>query len=191
MAYLKKALHQAHSLAQTVINRGDTVIDATMGNGYDTLFLAQLVGEEGRVYAFDIQELALQRTRERLEQAGLSNRCQLILDGHQNMDNHVGEPVKLVMFNLGYLPKGDHSIGTRYETTREAIEKALRLISDDGLVIVVVYYGGDSGFEERDQLLLFLKALDGRKYSVMKTEFINQLNCPPLLIAIEKNIMDN
>jgi cyclopropane fatty-acyl-phospholipid synthase-like methyltransferase len=190
MAHLKKALYQAHALAQSVVKAGDAVIDATMGNGYDTLFLAQLVGENGRVYAFDIQELALQRTHQRLQEAGCLDRCRLILEGHQHMDKHVEEPVKLVMFNLGYLPKGDHSIGTRYETTRQAVEKALGLIADDGLVILVVYYGGDSGFEERDQILAYLNGLDARKYSVMKTEFINQINCPPLLIAIEKNLPD-
>lgn len=190
MAYLKKSLHQAHSLAESAVRQGDTVIDATMGNGYDTLFLAGLVGEEGKVYAFDIQALALDRTRQRLEQSGCLGWCRLILDGHQHMDKYVQGPVKLVIFNLGYLPKGDHSIGTRFETTREALEKSLDLISDDGLILIVVYYGGDSGFEEKEQLLTFLQSLDGKKYSVMKTDFINQINCPPLLIAIEKNLPD-
>ncbi len=190
MAYLKKSLHQAHSLAQAAVRQGDTVIDATMGNGYDTLFLAGLVGEEGKVYAFDIQALALDRTRQRLEQSDCLGWCRLILDGHQHMDKYVQGPVKLVIFNLGYLPKGDHSIGTRFETTREALEKSLDLISDDGLILIVVYYGGDSGFEEKEQLLTFLQSLDGKKYSVMKTDFINQINCPPLLIAIEKNLPD-
>ena len=104
------------------------------------------------------------------------------------MDAYIHEPVKLVIFNLGYLPKGDHAIGTRYETTRRAIEKSLALISDDGLILIVIYYGGDSGFEEKDALLSFLNTLDCRRYTVMRTEFMNQINCPPILIAIEKNI---
>lgn len=188
MSYIKKSLHQAHDFARLAVKEGDTVVDATMGNGYDTEFLAGLVGEKGRVYAFDIQPAALERTRERLEKAHALNQCTLILDGHQNMDLYVQEPVKLVIYNLGYLPKGDHTIGTRYETTREAIEKSLSLISDDGIVLVVIYYGGDSGFGEKDALLPFLTSIDCRKFTVMRTEFINQINCPPILIAIEKNV---
>lgn len=187
MAVLHKALIQAHQYAETVVRPGDRVVDATMGNGNDTLFLARLTGPGGKVYAFDIQEAALERTRERLEAHAVSGWCELIPDGHEHMDRHVAEPVRLVMFNLGYLPGGDHTIGTRAETTIEAIEKSLSLISDDGLVVLVIYYGGDSGFQERDALLEYLAGLDGRRFSVMKTEFINQMNCPPILICIEKN----
>lgn len=188
MAHLKKALIQAHSFAEAIIAEGDRVVDATMGNGNDTLFLARLVGPGGRVYAFDIQQAAFDRTRQRLEEAGVLDRCNLVLDGHQHMDQYVEGPVKLVIFNLGYLPSGDHAIGTRAPTTIQAVEKSLSLISDDGLVLVVIYHGGDSGFEERDAFLEFLKGLDCRTYTVMKTEFINQINCPPILIAIEKNL---
>ncbi|MCX7772977.1 MAG: methyltransferase domain-containing protein [Clostridia bacterium] len=190
MAYLKKALLQAHELAEKIVRPGDAVIDATMGNGHDTLFMADLVGEAGRVYAFDIQESAVAKTRERIEKAGFTSRCHLIHDGHQNMDLYVKEPVKLIIYNLGYLPGGDHNIGTRAETTIAAVEKSLSLISNDGLVIIVIYHGGDSGFEERDALLSYLISLDCKKYSVMKTDFINQINCPPILIAIEKNLKD-
>lgn len=188
MGILQKALIQAHQYAEAVVAPGDTVIDATMGNGNDTLFLARLTGPEGKVYAFDIQEAAVGRTRERLEAHGVSGWCELILDGHEHMDRHVAEPVKLVMFNLGYLPGGDHGINTRAETTIEAVEKSLSLIRDDGLIIIVIYYGGETGFEERDALLDYLAKLDVRRFSVMKTEFINQINCPPILICIEKNV---
>lgn len=187
MAYLKKSLLQAHELAEKAVKEGDAVVDATMGNGFDTLFLAGLVGEKGKVYAFDIQKDALEITRDRLEKAGCLEQCTLILDGHENFDRYIKEPVKLFIYNLGYLPKGDHTIGTKYETTRQSVLKALDLISDDGLILIVIYYGGDSGFEERDSLLSFLNTLDCKKYVVMKTDFINLINCPPILIAIEKN----
>jgi SAM-dependent methyltransferase len=188
MAILEKALIQAHEYAREITREGDTVVDATMGNGNDTLFLARLVGPTGKVYAFDIQSAAIDRTREKLEREGLCDRCELICDGHENLDSYVKTPVRLVMFNLGYLPGGSHSIGTRAETTIEAIEKSLSILRDDGLVIIVVYYGGDSGFEERDALLEYLGRMDCRRYSVMKAEFINQINCPPFLICIEKNL---
>jgi len=188
MAVLHKALIQAHQYAEAVVKPGDMVIDATMGNGNDTLFLARLTGSTGKVYAFDIQEEAVKRTRERIESQAVLGWCKLIHEGHEHMDRYVSEPVKLVMFNLGYLPGGDHRINTRADTTIAAVEKSLALLRDDGLVIIVIYYGGDTGFEERDALLDYLSGLDPRRFSVMKTEFINQINCPPILVCIEKNV---
>lgn len=187
MTYLKKALLQAHELCENLVHEGDTVIDATMGNGNDTLFLARLVGPTGKVHAFDIQRLALERTREKLTHENVMEQCELIQDGHEHLDQYVKEPVKLVIFNLGYLPKGDHTIGTRAETTIAAVEKSLEILRNDGMIIIIIYYGGDSGFEERDTILDYLSRMDCRKYSVMKTEFINQINCPPIFIGIEKN----
>ena len=92
------------------------------------------------------------------------------------------------MFNLGYLPGGDHSIGTRAQTTIVAVQKSLDMLVKNGLVIIVIYHGGDTGFEERDQLLGWLNKLDSKKYKVMKTEFINLVNHPPILACIEKVI---
>lgn len=169
-----------------VVKNGDTVIDATAGNGGDTLFLAGLVGESGRVYSFDIQEKALQNTAKKVHENGFDDRVVLIRDGHQNMDSYVKEKVKAVMFNLGYLPGGDHSIGTRGETTVEAVKKAMELIDLYGVVSIVVYYGGDSGFDEKEHVMEFFKTIDCRKFVVMQTEFINQVNCPPIFVCIEK-----
>lgn len=187
MPILKKALEQAHEYAKMVIKEGDTVIDATMGNGNDTLFLSKLVGDAGKVIAFDIQKVALERTQLKLAAEGAALNYELVLDGHQNMDRYVSDPVKLVIYNLGYLPKGDHSIGTRAETTIEAVQKSMRLLHQEGLIIIVIYHGGDSGFEERDALLAYLKTIDCKSYSVMRSDFINQVNCPPILIVIEYN----
>ena len=90
------------------------------------------------------------------------------------------------MFNLGYLPGGDHSIGTKGETTITAIKKCLDLLVVNGVVIIVVYYGGDSGFDEKNMVLDYITTIDNKKYTVMKTEFVNQINCPPILVCIEK-----
>ena len=186
MQIIKNSLGQSHEMVKQVVVPGDTVIDATAGNGNDTLFLAQLVGDGGKVYSFDIQEPALEKTRHRLELHKVSAQVELIQDGHQNMDKHVTGSVKAVMFNLGYLPGGDHTIGTRAETTIEAVRKAMELICVNGLVSIVVYYGGDSGFEEKEAVMQFLETIDCRKFVVMKTEFVNQVNCPPIFICIEK-----
>ena len=186
MEVIKNSLAQSHDLIRSIVVEGDTVIDATAGNGNDTAFLAALVGEKGRVFSFDIQEKALSKTRDRLEKLSLAHRVTLIQDGHQKMDFYVKEKVKAVMFNLGYLPGGDHSIGTKAETTIEAINKSMELIQVNGIVSIVVYYGGDSGFDEKNALMEYIKTIDCKRFTVMKTEFINQVNCPPILVCIEK-----
>ena len=180
------ALGITHRYMKQVINPGDHVVDATAGNGHDTLFLAQIVGESGHVTAFDIQQSALENTKKRLEQAGVDGSVTLILDGHQNMKKYVEGPVKAVTFNFGYLPGGDHSICTHGDTSIAAISAALDLISEDGMVLLGIYYGGDSGFEEKDALMVFLKTLDPHEYSVLCHDFINYPNCPPLAVRIIK-----
>jgi tRNA G37 N-methylase Trm5 len=183
---LKNSLAISHDLVSKIVKEGDTVVDATMGNGSDTLFLAGLVGEAGKVYSFDIQQCAVEATRRRLDASAISGRVELIHDGHQNLDRYVTYGIKAVMFNLGYLPKGDHKIGTRAETTIEAIKKSLELLFIEGIVMIVIYYGGDSGFEEKDAVLGYLKTIDCKKYSVLMHDFINQVNCPPIAVCIEK-----
>lgn len=186
MEVLKNSLGQSQDIIRSIVKEGDIVIDATAGNGHDTALLAQLVGDEGKVYSFDIQDKALNSTRERLEKLGLEGRVSLIKDGHQNMDLYVKDRVKAVMFNLGYLPGGDHNIGTKGETTIQAVNKAMELLVLNGVVSIVVYYGGDSGFEEKEFVMEYIRGIDCRKYKVMKTEFVNQINCPPIFICIEK-----
>jgi predicted methyltransferase len=184
---IKNSLGQSHDLVSRLVKEGDVVVDATAGNGNDTVFLAELVGETGKVYSFDIQQQAIDSTHAKLVQRGLLDRVELILDGHQNMDKYIiNTKVKAVMFNLGYLPKGDHNIGTRGDTTIEAVEKAMKFIHVNGIVSIVVYYGGDSGFEEKDVIMDYINHIDCKQYTVMKTEFVNQVNCPPILICIEK-----
>jgi predicted methyltransferase len=185
---LTNSLNISHELVSKVVQHGDIVVDATMGNGNDTLFLAKLVGDEGRVYAFDVQQLALDNTRKRMVDAGLLDRTELILDGHQNIGKYVPKGIKAVMFNLGYLPKGDHNIGTKAETTIAAIEKSMELLCKAGIVMLVIYYGGDSGFDEKDAVMEYFKSLDCKKYTVLVHNFINQVNCPPIAVCIEKMI---
>ena len=162
------------------------MVDATCGNGNDTVFLAGLVGEEGNVYSFDIQDMAIQNTERKLMELHLAERVTVIKDGHQNMDIHIKDRVKAVMFNLGYLPKGDHSLGTRHDTTIIAVKKAMELLNVGGIITLVIYYGGDSGFDEKEKVLEFLKTIEQKNFIVMRTDFINQLNCPPVLVCIEK-----
>lgn len=198
-----------HFIAEQV-KEGDICIDATMGNGNDTEFLCGLVGESGKVYAFDIQEQAVEATRKRLSEAGFLERAELFCASHAEMDvvvngcgdgcseqravsrgkRHVAKScvgdVSCIVFNFGYLPGGDHHVATNAETSIAAIEKGLCLLKKQGVMSLCIYSGGDSGFEERDALLPYLKTLDPKKYLVIVSEYYNRPNNPPIPVMIVK-----
>ena len=163
-------------------------VDATAGTGRDTLFLCRISPEEGRILAMDIQEEALTQARNRITEAGYKDKVRFICDGHQNMDRYLPDfpGVDLIMFNLGYLPGGDHSIATALPTTLEAVRKGLSLLRDGGLMTLMIYSGGDSGYEERDGLLPYLQSLDYCRYTVILESFYNKPNTPPLPVYILK-----
>lgn len=184
--YDQNALKLCHRYWDENLTPGMTCVDATAGRGRDTLMLCQIVGESGQVYAFDIQEDAIESTRTRLIENGVSDRARLILDSHGNMEKYV-QSADAVVFNLGYLPGGDHAVGTHAAESIRALEAALRIIRDTGFVTVCLYYGGDSGFEEHDSMMRWLAGLDHKRYTVMVQQFYNRPNCPPIFIVIEKN----
>lgn len=183
---LKNAVMMSHEMLNEVVEEGDVVVDATCGKGYDTVFLSKLVGNRGKVYSFDIQEIAIDIAKKNVADNACCDNIKFIIDGHENVDVYVDEEPRAVIFNLGYLPTGDHSIATRGNTTVVAVEKALKLVCKNGVVIVVVYSGGDTGFEEKNLVLGFTSKLNSREYNVMRVDFINQVNNPPLLLCIEK-----
>ena len=121
---LKNAVELSHFYLKQFVRDGSFVVDTTCGNGGDTIFLAELVGKNGLVFGFDIQKDAINNTKTRLENTELSDRVQLFLDGHEHMEEYLSNRmVDAFVFNLGYLPKGNHSIMTTPETTIVAIEK--------------------------------------------------------------------
>lgn len=183
---VRNALHLSHEYARAVVRPGDRVVDATCGNGGDTVFLAELVGPEGLVEGFDIQAEAIRKTRDRLEQAGLAERCHLHLASHDRMADFVDPGVSCVLFNLGYLPGGDHAVGTRPATTLPAIARALELVRIGGAVLICLYYGGDSGFDEHAAVLDYIRSIPVRDFAVQKIELANAANCPPIFICCEK-----
>lgn len=176
-----------HDILKESIQPGDICIDATAGRGNDTLFLRRLVGERGSVYAFDIQKEALESTRQLLQNHSCSSSCKLILDSHEHMDQCVKkETVSAIVFNFGYLPGGDHSLQTKPDTSIAAILSGLSLLKKGGVMSLCIYNGKDSGFEERDALLAFLKDLNYRTYLVMVTSYYNRPNHPPIPVFIKK-----
>lgn len=182
---LHRILPFARQLFSETVNAGETVVDATTGNGNDTLFLAELVSETGHVLAFDIQQAALDSTAERL--GDLSDRVSLILDSHANVEKYVNGQIGCAVFNLGYLPHSeDLSIVTKADSTIKAIDTMLGLLKKGGIIAVSVYDGHEGGSEERDALLAYVKNLHQADVHVIRYEMINQRNNPPFLIAMEK-----
>ncbi|OJG47186.1 rRNA methylase [Enterococcus hermanniensis] len=157
-----------------------------MGNGNDTLFLTELVGKNGQVYAFDIQEQALKNTQARLTAA--HQQAMLFLAGHETIDNNIpiDQPIKAAIFNLGYLPKSDKQIITLPETTKQAMSAILKRLTIGGRMIVVIYYGHLGGETEKNEVLDFCQALPQETYNVLSYQFINQKNNPPILLCVEK-----
>lgn len=188
MLWEDNSLALAHRFIENYVCPGDFVIDATAGRGRDTAFLCELVGEEGHVLAFDIQEEAIESTRERLAEEGLLTRATLVLDSHANMEGYVkGKKVSAVVFNFGWLPGGDHKIQTRSQSSVEAVGKALTLVKSFGVVSLCIYYGGESGYEEKEALLAYLKTIDPGRYTVLLLEFANRRGCPPIVAHIQRN----
>lgn len=185
---LKTALHYSRQLLQEVLQPGDIAVDATMGNGHDTLFMAECVGKTGFVYAFDIQAQAIESTKARLTDTPFEQRVQLIFDGHQNLALYLPKEtmIKAAIFNLGYLPKSDKSIITLPNTTKKALDALLERLAPKGRIVIVAYYGHEGGAEELLTVRNYCEQLPQELYNVLNYQFINQKNQPPILFCIEK-----
>lgn len=180
------ALKLVHNVLAEHIKCGEYCIDATAGRGYDTAFLCRLVGENGKVIAFDIQQDAIKSTRDLLDREMLS--ADLHLESHENMGKYAEEgTVSAIVFNLGYLPNGNHNIFTHFVSTQKAIIAGLKLLKPNGLMCISIYHGGATGYEERDSLLKWLKVLDPKYYQVLVVNFYNWMNDPPIPVFIRKN----
>ena len=187
MSYeLKSARYLAREVILRTVQPGDTVVDATMGNGHDTLMLCEAAGPSGRVYAFDVQAQAVAETEKRLREKGMSGRAVLIHAGHEHMAEYVQEPVRAVMFNLGWLPGGDHAVTTRWETTRQAVECALDLLLPAGVLVICVYPGHAEGAREGRELNTFLSGLSNRRFNVLHQRFLNAAEGAPECFVIQK-----
>ncbi|ABI56864.1 tRNA (mnm(5)s(2)U34)-methyltransferase [Alkalilimnicola ehrlichii MLHE-1] len=146
----------AHARLAARLRAGDRAVDATAGNGHDTVFLADQVGASGHVWAFDIQPTALAATRQRLRARGLASRATLVAAGHETLAEHLPPQVQgglaAVMFNLGYLPGGDRALVTRPETTRAALSAAWRALAPGGVISLMIYRGHPGGEQEYQAL---------------------------------------
>lgn len=169
----------------THIKEGDTVVDFTMGNGHDTLWLSKRVGESGKVYAFDIQEAALTSTRGLLEKEGAPNNYELICASHHRVEEFVEGPISAGMFNLGYLPGSDKTITTLHETTLLAIDAAVRLLAPGGGLLIAVYPGHAEGALEGQLITEKFAAYDRKQICVSQLKIVNSPTSP-FFFLVEK-----
>ncbi len=183
---LKSARFLARDVLQRAVQSGDSVADATMGNGHDTLFLAEQVGPEGRVYAFDIQESAVESTRKLLEERHLSDRVSLFCRSHEDLAEAVPPGLSAVVFNLGWLPGGDHRVTTRCASTEKAVLGALSLLKPGGVLTVCAYPGHEEGSRELEMLTGLLSVLPNREYNVLRQRFLNAGPGAPECFVVQK-----
>lgn len=186
MAYVKinNVLEIVASLMEKYIKKNNIVVDCTLGNGNDSLKLLELLDNTGFLYGFDIQKKAIENTNDLLKDY---NNFKLINDSHEYIDKYINEKVDFIVYNLGYLPGGDKNITTVSDSTLVSIKKSMELLKENGTILIVTYPGHNAGKEENDKIYDMLINIDQRQFNVLKHEFINQKNNPPILYELEKN----
>jgi hypothetical protein len=187
---LPPAVEWVRIAIQGRIKAGDWVMDATAGNGHDTLFLSSLVGTGGRIFAFDIQPEAIEATRRLLDQNKVeASTYSLLLESHARA-REVLPPAALgriacVMFNLGFLPGGDKQLTTKAHSTIEGLCAATELLARGGMLCVVAYPGHESGKDEAEQVERWMSALSPSHFEVQNVRAVNRLKpAPELWLAL-------
>ena len=186
MDFNKRVIDISHELIKECICEGSIVVDATIGNGNDTLYLANLVGETGKVYGFDIQKQAIDTTYNKLLENHMNKRVTIIHDSHCQIDKYISEKIDCAIYNLGYLPSGDKSIITKGETTVKSLHSVINKLNIKGKIVIVSYYGHEGGKDEKNILEEYLKKIDYKEVTVCRMDYINKPNCPPVFYCIEK-----
>lgn len=181
---------EAHGLVKHQIRPGAIAVDATVGNGHDTLFLVEQIGTTGRLFGFDIQQSALDITRARLEQAKLSEGVTLFQANHAVMTEKIPvqyqSKIDAIMFNLGYLPGGDKSVITLADSTLTALNSAGQILSPGGIITILAYPGHDGGGIETAQVRLWCEQLNGEQFAVQILTPMKDNISAPVLFAIYK-----
>lgn len=186
---IRQTTEFAMHIVRAYVEPGDTVVDATCGNGRDTLALASM--GPARLYAFDMQEAAVRATTALLEANGYTKGIRegnIIVKqlAHEEMAGFVAAPIKAIVFNLGYLPGGDKTITTRAETTLSAVQGAMELLQPDGLICITMYSGHDEGKREKESLLDLAERLDAATWHTAFISMLNQKHNPPEILLITR-----
>lgn len=170
-----------HDFLIKTVNKDEYTIDATCGNGNDTLFLSAI---SKHVYAFDIQQLAINNTNTILKESNIDN-VTLIHDSHDTFEHYIDKDIKAITYNLGYLPGSDKSISTSSSSTIRSIENGLKILSQYGVITIVCYVGHKGGQQEADKIEEYINLLSNREFKVIKYQFLN-VKMPPYVLIIEK-----
>ena len=183
---LHSLVTEVHKTIQPYLSEQSISIDATMGNGHDTLFLAQ---HSHKVYAFDIQENALVATRKRLEEGHCMDRVSLIHAGHESMDQHInpGEKADAILFNLGYLPHADQAIITQEKHTIAALNHAIKLLGAKGIISILAYPEHSGGYAEMQAVINWFEQLDPLHFAITFIHSMHEKIDSPRLFTIQRN----
>jgi 16S rRNA C1402 N4-methylase RsmH len=184
------AVHIAHMFIKDFVKSGDIVIDATAGNGKDTLFLSTLIGNSGTIISIDIQKEAINRTQQLIAKHNPESNVLYVCDSHE----HIGKiaqdyqhQISCIVFNLGYLPGADNTIYiTKKDSTLKAIKSSIQLLNNRGILCVIAYRGHIGGLEEYDAIEQFMETLEPHIWHVIKSEAINQTNTAPIVLLASK-----
>lgn len=180
-AVLENPIDLNQRILNTILKGGDSVIDATCGNGHDSVFIAEKIGQAGHLFCFDTQAIAIKNTQEALQNLNNKPTCYFFNESHENLGNSVKSKVDCVFYNLGYLPNSDKSIITIAETTIKSLQSAFNLLKPNGIVSLISYLTHDEQ-NEFQQLKSFLFDLDYNKFSIAETTFILRKTSPVLFI---------
>ncbi|HRI30937.1 MAG TPA: class I SAM-dependent methyltransferase [Candidatus Kapabacteria bacterium] len=179
-----------HWIIQQYIQQGDTVIDATCGNGHDTLFLSESVGQNGHVFAFDIQESACKATEKILQDNATFHNVTIFNQSHDSLyssiHNQFHGHIMAVMFNLGYLPQSDKSIITQPHTTYSAIEQSCSILQSGGVITIAVYVEHNGGKDELQSVKNILSHLPSSNFSIAHLCYPYKKRSAPELFVIYK-----
>lgn len=193
---LPTAVQWSHVILGPRLRPGDSVVDATAGNGHDTVFLAQHVLPGGRVFAFDVQAAAIGQTQLKIRnpESGIRDPGHVVLfqAGHERMEEllppELRGTLRAVMFNLGYLPGGDKTLITGVETTLSALQQALDWLAADGVLTVVVYPGHEGGRAEAEAVGQWVAALPSDQFEVQRLGYVNFRPTTPFCLAVRKRV---
>lgn len=168
------------------IKKNDMIVtDMTLGNGHDSLNILNILKGNGFLYSFDIQDIALENSKKLLKNCVYQN-YNLIKDNHKNFDKYIEKNIDIGIFNLGYLPGGDKNITTKAEDVLICLEKLIQTLNENGIILITLYPGHESGKEEIRLIESFFRKINQKNYNIIKFDFINQKNNPPYILLLEK-----
>ena len=177
---------KTHQELKKIIKPGDYVIDATAGNGHDTLFLVEQTGPSGHVYAFDIQKESIESSSQKIQAKEYHDRVSFFHSCHSKISEylptHIEGKIKAATFNLGYLPGGNKQLITTPKSTILAIEQTHDFLSINGKITIIFYRGHEGGKTEYQKVKNYI--------SEKKWEFelftSNEKVDSPILLIITK-----